>query len=747
MTRRLVGRALLAGLLLTTAACARPRPEPMPLEILRTDFFSVDMLTDLRAGPENSENLVELWRFGRGWSRPDSIGRWAFGQSVEVQVVTLGGARRFWIECKPYHRLLQEQRVVVTLDGNEIGAFETENKHFQWYQVDFAEPLDEGVVTLGLHFDHTRSPQEAGYGSDRRPLALKVSRLALAQNPATPLAEGGPPAVALTEHGLRVAGEGRLFINLWSDRPVESVTFRMKPQLIDGQPLEKTAAAGVTVALRDPERDSELHRIMVLPGSPQDNLITLDAGRVRGPLQLVVETGPDLIEITDLVAMALPVQALPPPRPPPTTAPPDLIILLLDAARADHCGAVYGYHRDTTPRLDALAHEALVFRNVFAQAPYTTCSVATMFTGVAFGSHGVAGGRDRLSDQETTLAEAMRDLGYRTIGVTATPNNSERLGMAQGFDRFEEFLYDTDWLSSIDPMYAAQRIEAIVDSLEGDQPLFLMAHLVPPHSPYTPPEAFRLWSEPDYDGPCDGTNSYLGSIRGPEDVSPTDLKELVALYDGNLRFCDAAVEWILKSLETKGRLEHAIVVVTADHGEAFFEHGKRSHNSTIFDEMLHVPLVVRLPEAFETEGIDLDQLASLEDLTPTLLKLVGANPSSRATGVDLLSGNRRSGMLLRTSESHGVFGFRSGRWKLIADRQGRFEQLYDLEADEHERTNVILRYPGVVSAMAARWARAESLLPPRLDIVDAGMTDRERDMLRQLGYLDSEPEVTRPEGS
>lgn len=744
MTRRLVCRTLVAAVLLAAVACGRPQPEPMPLEILRTDFFARDLLTDLRAGPENSERPVELWQFGQGWSRPDSKGRWAFGQSVELQAVTLGGARRFWIECKPYQRLLQEQRVVVTLNGDEIGAFQPENKKFQWYQIDLAAPLDAGVVILGLHFDQMRSPKEAGYSSDTRRLALKVSRLALGRNPSPPPAESRVSPVAMTEQGLRVAQEGRLFVNLWSDRPVESVTFKIKDQLIDGQAPQHTAAVGVSLALWDPENDVELHRIIVPPGSPQDDAIVLDAGWVRGPLQLVVDTGPDMVEITDLVAMALPAQAQPRPRPNPTTTPPDLVVLVLDAARADHCGAAYGYHRDTTPRLDALARDALVFRKVFAQAPYTTCSVATMFTGVAFGSHGVVRGRDRLSEQETTLAEALRDVGYRTIGVSATPNNSEGLGMAQGFDHFEQLLDDTDWLKSIDPMYAAQRIEAVVGNLEEDQPLFLMAHLVPPHSPYTPPEAFRLWSDENYDGPCDGTNSYLGSIRGFEDVSSADLKELMALYDGNLRFCDAAVERILADLDVQGRLKNAIVVVTADHGEAFFEHGKRSHNSTVFDEMLQVPLVVRLPEAFETEGVNLDQLASLEDLTPTLLGLVGANSSSRTTGVDLLSGTRRSGMLLRTSESHGEFGFRSERWKLITDRQGRFAQLYDLKVDRDEQANVILRYPGIVSAMAARWARVESLLPPRLDIVDAGMTDRERDMLRQLGYLDSEPEVQRP---
>ncbi len=317
----------------------------MPLEILRTDFVARDLLTDLRAGTENSESPVEVWHFGQGWSRPDSKGRWAFGQSAEFQVVTLGGARRFWIECKPYQRLLQDQRVIVTLEGTAIGAFQTESKKFQWYQVDFPDSLDEGVVNLGLRFEHTRSPQEAGHGSDTRRLALRVKRLALVRNSLPPPPEKGALPVVVTREGLRVVQEGRLFINLWSDRPVDRVTFRMKPQLIDAQTPEQTAAVGVSVALRDPEMDAELHRIVAFPGSSEDDLMTLDAGWAQGPLQLVVETGPDMIEITDLVSMGLPVQTQPQLRPPPTTTPPDLIILLLDAARADHCGSAYGYQR------------------------------------------------------------------------------------------------------------------------------------------------------------------------------------------------------------------------------------------------------------------------------------------------------------------------------------------------------------------------------------------------------------------
>ena len=715
--------------LLVSGACVRPQPEPVGLDLLRTDFIEEYPTADLRVGSEDSGRRLEPWQFGKGWSRPRSSGRWAFGEIAEVRVLDLKGARHFWIECQPYHALLEQQRVEVSIDGQSAGAFDLEGKGFGWYGVDLPQSTPGSVRAITLHFHSRRSPKDAGRGRDRRPLALKARRLALTQSAQSP-AQGEPAAsVVRIGDGLQVMGEGRLLVNVWSDSVLEGVTFI--PGLAPGESL--------SVALRDPGRGQELDRKKVAYSTLAE-AVALDAGGVDGLLQLVIDGEGGGFEISNLRGLSLPQDGRPEPgaeeRSNEIAPRPDVCVFVLDAARADHCGATYGYHRDTTPRLDVLAREALVFRKVFSQAPYTTCSVSTMFTGVAFGSHGVIQGRNRLSEQETTLAEALRDAGYRTIGVTATLNNSERLGMAQGFDQFEQLWVGADWMKSIDPMFAAERTEEILSGFSDDGPVFLMVHLVPPHAPYTPPEAYRLWSEADYDGPCDGTDDYLRRIRDHRpDVSQADLNELIALYDGNLRFSDAAVERILADLDAVGRLDNTVVVVTADHGEAFFEHGHLDHNSTVYDEMLHVPLVLRVPPDIETARVDLDRLASLEDLTPTLLALAGVVPPDRVTGVDLLSDTPRNGILMRTSESQRIFGFRTKRWKVIAARGGLLAELFDLDADPSERKNVLLHFPEIVSSLAARWDLMEGRLPPRLDVVDVGVTEEETTMLRKLGYL------------
>ena len=390
------------------------------------------------------------------------------------------------------------------------------------------------------------------------------------------------------------------------------------------------------------------------------------------------------------------------------------------------------------PIIDRFADEAIVFHEVFAQAPYTTCSVPTMFTGLSWGAHGVVEGRDRLPEGEETLAESLRAAGYRTIGMTATPNNSERLGMAQGFDEFEQLWEEVGWKASIDPMYAADRLEARLQQGLDEMPLFLMLHLVPPHSPYTPPEEFRYWSDPAYDGPCDGTNRYLKSIRGRRRaVSQDDLNEIVALYDGNLRYSDAAVGRILKALDDAGRLDRAVVVITSDHGEAFFEHGRLDHNTTVYDEMLQVPLIVRLPPFLQARSFDPTRLISLEDLTPTLLGLAGRRPSSRSTGVDFFEGPVREEILHRTATGQNLFGFRTESWKLISDREGRLDELYDLSLDKDERVNVVLQNPALVSWLADRWDRVQAGLPPMMEVVEGVTNEDEKAMLRELGYIDS----------
>ncbi|MEN8162883.1 MAG: sulfatase [Acidobacteriota bacterium] len=720
--------------LLVLSACGRVGVEVVSVEPGRVDFVADDLLFDVRTGPGPGGRSFEGCRLTSGWARTGAGGKWAVGPSAEVELLAAPGARRLWIDCRPSHELDGPQVVTVVADGEVAGEFRPEPGGFKWYQVELAESKAAGFRHIEFRFSRVRPVQRIAGKKDTRPLAVMVRRLALTRGPKKPKKRDWSPPVVRTPEGLLVRQAGRLYLNFRSERSVERVEIKLRPG-VEG-------AAPVPLTLVHPRSDTLLAQKVFNRRSAVHGGVDLDAGGLDGAFQMIVDVGDGGLEIDRLEARVRRRASRAPAEGSTETAGaasrPDIVVIVLDATRADHSGSTYDYSRDTMPIVDRFADEAMVFNRVFAQAPYTTCSVPTMFTGLSWGAHGVVEGRDRLSDGEETLAESLKASGYRTIGITATPNNSERLGMAQGFDEFVQLWEGADWRTSIDPMFAVERLQAILRKGLDESPLFLMLHLVPPHSPYTPPLEFRRWSDPEYDGPCDGTNEYLKTIRGnSQAVSPADLDELVALYDGNLKFSDAAVGRILEALAGAGRLERAVVVITSDHGEAFFEHGHLDHNTTVYDEMLQVPLIVRLPPSLQAQSIDSSRLISLEDLTPTLLGLAGLPSLSRSTGVDFVTGPRRNEILHRTSVGPGVFGFRTDRWKLIANREGRLFELYDLTADPDEGANVILQHPALVSWLADRWDRAQAALPPTMDVVDVGTTESEKAMLRELGYIDS----------
>lgn len=718
---------------LVLSACGRVGVDTVSVELGRVDFIADDLLFDVRTGPGPGGRSFEGCRFTRGWARTGAGGKWAVGRSAEVDVLAAPRAYRLWIECRPHHQLDGPQIVTVVADGEIAGEFRPEPGRFKWYQVELARMKVAGTRHIELLFSQVRSDEREASVGEARPLAVMVRRLALTRGPKKPNKRDWSSAVVRTPNGLRVRRAGRLYLNFRSEKNVEGVEIGLRSQVEGGAPVQLT--------LFHPQSDTQLAHNVFDRRSAVDGGVDLNAGGLEGAFQMLIDVGEGGLEIDRLEARVRRRASRAAAKEPIETAGPasrpDIVVIVLDATRADHSGSTYGYSRDTMPNIAQLAEGAMVFERVFAQAPYTTCSVPTMFTGLGWGAHGVVEGRDRLSEDEETLAESLQASGYKTIGITATPNNSERLGMAQGFDEFVQLWEGTDWRTSIDPMFAVERLEALLQGGLDEKPLFLMLHLVPPHSPYTPPLDFRHWSDPEYDGPCDGTNKYLKTIRGNRQaVSSADLDELVALYDGNLRFSDAAVGRILEALEGVGRLDRAVVVITSDHGEAFFEHGRLDHNTTVYDEMLQVPLIVRLPPFLQAQSIDSSRLISLEDLTPTLLGLAGSRPSNRSTGIDFLKGPIRTDILHRSWTGGNLFGFRTDRWKLIANRDGRLDELYDLGADPIEMVNVILRFPGVVSSLAAQWDRTEHLLPPQLDIIDVGMTDGEKAMLRELGYID-----------
>lgn len=412
---------------------------------------------------------------------------------------------------------------------------------------------------------------------------------------------------------------------------------------------------------------------------------------------------------------------------------PDILLIILDAARADHFGSA-GYERDTTPNMDRLAAESLVFERAYSECPNTFCSIPNLISGVSFMDLGTALHGKRIPDEVTTLAEHVLPLGYRTVGLTANPNNSASRNSHQGFDHFERL-----WGAHRQAELAARLIEETPD----DQPLYLQLHLLPPHEPYNPREAFDIFTDPGYRGPVHPEMGLRRYKRGLATFSPTDLEQLIALYDGNLRMADDAVEEVLQAMKRHRRWDEALVLVTSDHGEAFGEHGTFQHSSTVFDEMLHVPFILRLPGGEIPAAVDTSRPVALADGVPTLLGYLGLEPPPEAWGIDLLAAptpaTEERYLYHRTSHrKRPLLAIRDARWKAITGRGMRTTMLFDLEADPDERNNLAHVRPDLFSGLALRLrdyvVDRESRGPQTTE--DVELSSEEAELLRSLGYVE-----------
>ena len=425
-----------------------------------------------------------------------------------------------------------------------------------------------------------------------------------------------------------------------------------------------------------------------------------------------------------------------------TTEAPDIIVITLDAARPDRFSS-YGYERTTTPNLDRLAEDALVYRNAFALAPYTLCSVPTMVTGLSFLDHQVVRRGERLTDEVTTLAEYLKNAGYRTACISATPNNSRSLGTHQGYDDFIETWHIIPRGESIDAGLLSQMALDWLEENDTGAPIHLQLHYVPPHSPYTPDEEFDRFTDPEYDGPFDGSNHVIAAVDSHRWwARPEDLAHINALYDGNLREADAAVERVLEALRARPRWRDTVVLVTSDHGEAFFEHDRMGHNSTLFDEMLRVPFILRLPPgAADANGVDLNRLVTLEDIVPTLVGLAGMETEPEVSGLDLLrpvspgSSHRGRLVVARSATVPPIYAVRNLHRKLILSTSGQ-GALFDLARDPGEHNDLVLidrpSLVGLGMLLTGELARPAQFEPAaELD----ELPEQDVEMLKALGYL------------
>jgi arylsulfatase A-like enzyme len=307
---------------------------------------------------------------------------------------------------------------------------------------------------------------------------------------------------------------------------------------------------------------------------------------------------------------------------------PNVLIVLIDTLRADRLGA-YGNRDGLTPFLDSLAARGTVFRRAYAPTSWTNPSVASLLTSRYQSQHGVITFASVLADDETTLPEVLRSAGYTTGGFTANGLINAHFGYAQGYDEYRAHL-----VKNVGPQYAwlSPRAEVVsadarawLDGLpaagQPPKPVLLYVHYMEVHSPYAPPPELLARVRGDRPPPnvdLVNQNVYFGHLG---QMSAEQVADIVDVYDAQVLAMDAALRTLFADLERRGFLANALVVITADHGEEFKEHGLMGHEKTLFEEVIHVPLVVLAPG--QTQAAVVDDVVSLVDVAPTVLDVVG----------------------------------------------------------------------------------------------------------------------------
>ena len=434
------------------------------------------------------------------------------------------------------------------------------------------------------------------------------------------------------------------------------------------------------------------------------------------------------------------------PAPAGPDRPPHVLLVSIDTLRADHLSC-YGYERETSPHLDALASRGARFERTFASTSWTLPSHLTMLTGLPVSGHGICDDRlwSRVDSEGqplpvtmhgTFLPEVLQEAGYRTGGFYTWKYLEPRFGFGPGFEVYERWGHtfyshpevapefdrlraagDTEGLKALAAAHPAlfdatrqsspETIDRALEWIDAtlaetpEAPLFTFVHLFDVHDPYTPPAPYDTKFDPDYTGPIDGRNITSPDSPVRPDMDPRDLEHLVALYDGGISWVDSEVGRLFAELEGRGLLDETLVMVVSDHGEEFFEHGGKTHRSSLYRESVHVPWIVAWPGQVPA-GATIGGSSGLVDLAPTVCGLLGLAAPDGATGRDLSA-------VLRGETSHESESILSELFLFEGDGPPK-RRLSLLAGEEH----VLLGAEGTPAWQGVRFdlARDEAELAP-----------------------------------
>ena len=430
-------------------------------------------------------------------------------------------------------------------------------------------------------------------------------------------------------------------------------------------------------------------------------------------------------------------------------APKGVILISLDTLRADHLGT-YGYHRNTSPNIDAFAEGGITFENAVVQSPWTLPSHMSIMTSLYPSFHGVVDISTSLQSEKCVkLAELLHAGGYQTAAFVDGGFVSGHWGFHHGFDVYN------DQGGGIDQILP--RAKKWLNK-NKESPFFLFLHFYDIHTPYNPPPPYNsIFHDFDYTGNLVPSNTTLSAANHNKlRVDDQDLRHFVALYDGCIRYTDDRMGDFFSFLKKSGLDEQSLIIITSDHGEEFKEHDGFFHKQLYYRPNLHVPLIMSLPD-HSGKPVRIQELVQSIDLLPTILDITGLPPHEQAQGKSLLPVIRRhtnsaSNFFLRllysfkkeAEVSLAEYKPSTEQWSIISDdgyqliydTDSRHQQLFDINDDPLAQNNIVKEHTDITQKLLSELLNVYNTRPNRIMGEEIDLDDTTRDQLRALGYID-----------
>ncbi len=682
-------------LILFVSACRRDFPSK---SIYHEDFSTRTVGSTLLIKPGTHDHHHRYLR--RGWSLAEGEGTWCSDLTSRLIFNVLAPRPfRLTIRARPLPDLTPPQTFSIRVNDHHAGDF-TMADDFDPYSVDIpGEYLKTGWNLLTLEFSRIDRPSNLGLGPDNRHLAALVESIRF-----TPAGNRAPAEEEIPDGRNWYPPESMLLLTVEDYQQLEGILDISAP---------KHSGKTTVRLIIDQDRGNTFTHEEVITLSDHKQLRFSQPLQPCFPARLrVINTSDHPIHIDGIIRdphpLGTPVQA---------TSPKDfaehVVVVVPDAFAADYLGC-YGHPESSTPFMDRLALNGRQYTDVYSSASYTVTSVAGMLTGGLPSYHGVRQIGERIPDNVVLLPEKLKEQGYRTMAFSCMPTVAAAWNFNQGFEHFIEFFQSRD-----DPVNSMEIVDRIVekDPFNPSQPFFTYIHLREPHAPYAPGELFRVWAgEPP---------AHYGDIEtlrrlDEEGIAPDsrELSWIRNLYLGHTAALDRTVE-ILYRHAAESVAGNLRFVVLSDHGEAFGEHGRLTHNSTIYREMIRVPAI-----AFDSgktlKSID-EGLRSNMNLESFLLREPGPETSryiwQRSAGNDWY-----------------FTGITGKRFRYMHGGYYPVSELYDRVNDPGEQINVSEDFPVTrdhLESIRSRLTRIE----PGTNIVEKPQSAM-HDKLKALGYIE-----------